>query len=131
MRFSLAGPTRARAFSPSTFTADDAIYLGVDWLFNSPDWFDLNITDSINFRNITKPFVFLDAAYGIQHSLLEGEEDATAQLVDAGIGLQFSHANTFSGNLMVAFPLADKFEGTATQPEIDDYRVVFDFQYSF
>lgn len=131
MRFSLAGPTRARAYSPSTFTADDALYLGVDWIFNSPAWFDFNIAEGINFRNITKPFVFADYSYGLQHTLRADEEDGTAQLVSAGFGLQFSHGNAFSGNLMAAFPVSESFKGTASAPEIDDYRIVFDFQYSF
>ncbi|VAW89604.1 hypothetical protein MNBD_GAMMA18-2471, partial [hydrothermal vent metagenome] len=39
-RFSLAGPTRVRGFAPNFFTADDALYLGTDWVFNSPDIFD-------------------------------------------------------------------------------------------
>ena len=131
MRFSLAGPTRARAYSPSTFTGDDAIYLGVDWLFNSPDWLDFNITERINFKNITKPFVFADYGYGLQHTLKPGEADGTAQLFDAGVGLQFSSGSAFSGNLMAAFPVAESFKGTANAPEIDRYRIVFDFQYSF
>ncbi len=130
-RFSLAGPTRARAYSPSTFTADDAVYFGVDWLFNSPDWWDFNITERVNFKNLTKPFVFLDYSYGLQHTLQAGEADGTAQLVDAGLGLQFSHGNAFSGNLMAAFPIAESFKGTASAPVTDGYRIVFDFQYGF
>jgi hemolysin activation/secretion protein len=131
MRFSLAGPTRARAYSPSTFTADDALYFGVDWLFNSPGWFDFNITEGINFKNITKPFVFADYAYGLQHTLQAGEEDGTVQLFNAGFGLKLSYANAFSGNLMAAFPITESFKSTAEASEVDNYRIVFDFQYSF
>ncbi|MBI1425468.1 MAG: ShlB/FhaC/HecB family hemolysin secretion/activation protein [Gammaproteobacteria bacterium] len=131
VRYSLAGPTRARGFSPSIFTADDAVYLGIDWLFNSPGWFDFNITKSINFKQITKPFLFADYAYGIQHTLTGGEGDAKATLSDAGFGLQFSYSNNFSGNLMVAFPITRNITGTTVTPEKDNYRVVFDFQYSF
>lgn len=131
VRFSLAGPTRARGFSPSIFTADDAGYLGIDWLFNSPDWFDFNITKSVNFKQITKPFLFADYAYGVQHSLVSGEADATASLSDAGFGFQFAYSSKFSGNLMLAFPIGQSIKGTTIRPEKDNYRVVFDFQYSF
>jgi len=131
VRYSLAGPTRVRAFSPSIFTADDAVYLGVDWLFNSPGWFDFNVTKSINFKQVTKPFLFADYSYGIQHSLVGGESDATASLADAGFGLQFSSGNNFSGNLMVAFPVSQNIKGTTVTPETKNYRIVFDFQYSF
>jgi hemolysin activation/secretion protein len=130
-RFSLAGPTRARGYSPSIFTADDAAYLGIDWLFNSPDWFDFNISKNVNFKQITKPFLFVDYAYGIQHSLNAGEADATASLADAGLGLQFAYTNKFSGDLMVAFPISHKIKGTTVTPITDKYRVVFDFQYRF
>lgn len=129
-RFSLAGPTRARGYSPSTYTADDAIYLGVDWVFNGPEWFDFNIMDDINFRKITKPFVFADYAYGLQYTLAANEDNATAYLADVGFGLQFSHANTFSGNLMIAFPVSESVKASVI-PETDSHRVVFDFQYSF
>jgi len=131
VRFSLAGPTRVRAFSPSIFTADDAVYLGVDWLFNSPDWFDFNITKSVNFKQITKPFLFADYSYGLQHSLVAKEANATASLSDAGLGLQFAYGNKFSGDLMVAFPLSHKIKGTSVKPITEKYRVVFDFQYNF
>jgi len=131
VRYSLAGPTRVRAFSPSIFTADDAVYLGVDWLFNSPGWFDFNISHSINFKQITKPFLFADYAYGIQHTLVGGEGNATASLSDVGMGLQFSSGNNFSGNLMVAFPVSQNIKSTNVAPETKNYRIVFDFQYSF
>lgn len=131
VRYSLAGPTRARGYSPSIFTADDAAYLGIDWLFNSPDWFDFNITKSVNFKKITRPFLFADYAYGVQHSLNPGDANATASLSDAGMGLQFAYNNKFSGDLMVAFPISHHIKGTTTAPITDHYRVVFDFQYSF
>jgi hemolysin activation/secretion protein len=130
-QFSLAGATRARGFSPSIFTADDAAYLGVDWLFNSPGWFDFNITKSINFKQITKPLLFADIAYGVRHTLLSTEGNASATLSDAGFGLQFSANNNFSGNLMMAFPITRSISGTTVTPEKEHYRIVFDFQYSF
>lgn len=130
VRFSLGGPTRARGFSPSLFTADDAIYLGADWVFNSPDVFDFEV-GSVNFKNFAKPFIFTDYSYGKQYTLNPLETDATAQLADVGFGLQFAHGYQFSGNLMIGFPVVDKFSGTINEPVVDSSRVVFDFQYSF
>jgi len=130
-RFSLAGPTRARGYSPSIFTADDAVYLGIDWLFNSPSWFDFNITENMNFKQITKPFLFVDYAYGVQHTLNLSESDATAALSDAGFGLQFAYNNRFSGDLMVAFPISHTIKNTTAAPVTDKQRVIFDFQYRF
>ncbi len=129
-RFALAGPTRTRGFSPSLFTADDAIHIGADWIFNGPELFDLEI-GSVNLKNLMKPLVFIDYAYGLQHSLVETESDTTGQLGDIGVGLQFSYGNNFSGNLQVAFPVLEDFSLEGTQLESDDVRVLFDFQYSF
>lgn len=129
-RFPLAGPTRARGFSPSFFTADDAIYLGTDWIFNSPDWLDVTIA-TINIKNLLKPFVFVDYGYGKQYTIVSNNSDATGQLADIGFGLQFSYANNFNGNLQLAFNVLDEFSETEQQPKADSVRVLFDFQYGF
>jgi len=131
MRFSLSGPTRARAYSPGIFTGDDAVFLGFDWIFNSPGFFNVNVTKSVNLRELMKPFLFADYAYGQQQSLVATESNATAQLVDAGLGFKFAQGKSFSGNLLAAFPIKEKFSGINKVPEVDSYRLVFDFQYSF
>lgn len=133
MKFLLAGPTRVRGYEPSLFSADDGIYLGVDWVFNPPDFFDFNIMESINLKNIARPFLFIDYGYGKQYKLLASLDasNGSGQLLDAGFGLQFSHGRRFQGNLQFAFPLSEKFSGTNALPAQDDVRVVFDFQYSF
>ncbi|MCF6256215.1 MAG: ShlB/FhaC/HecB family hemolysin secretion/activation protein [Gammaproteobacteria bacterium] len=130
-RFSLAGPTRVRGFSPSFFTADDALYLGMDWVFNSPDIFDIQIA-SINLKSFLKPFVFFDYAYGKQYEIAVGKEDPTGQLADVGVGLQFSHGYRLSGNLQLGYKILDQFTDLdGGQPKADDARLLFDMQYSF
>ncbi|NOX91002.1 MAG: ShlB/FhaC/HecB family hemolysin secretion/activation protein [Gammaproteobacteria bacterium] len=129
-RFALAGPTRVRGFSPSFFTADDALYLGADWVFNSPDIFDVQIA-SVNLKAFAKPFVFLDYGYGQQYTIRSMEKDSTGQLADVGIGLQFSHGYNFGGNLQLAYKILDQFTNTDQQPKADSKRLLFDMQYSF
>lgn len=131
MRFSLSGPTRARAYNSGVFTADDAAFLGVDWIFNSPGFFNVNLTKSINLKEFAKPFLFVDYAYGKQQPLAENDAYAKASLLDAGFGFKLSQGKSFSGNLLFAFPLRENFVGLSARPAIDDTRVVFDFQYSF
>lgn len=131
LRFSLSGPTRARGYAPGIFTGDDAVFLGFDWIFNSPSFFDLNITKSLNLREFTKPFLFVDYALGKQYSLAGNEGYAKAQLVDAGIGFKLSHGKGFSGNLLAAFPIQQNFDDLIVTPEVDSLRVIFDFQYVF
>ena len=129
-RASLAGPTKARGYSSDLFSADDVIYAGADWLFNSPDIFDFDVFGIANFKELVKPFVFLDVAYGIQHTLIKAQSDVKGLLVDAGIGLQFSKGN-FSGNLHIAVPLNESFsQEIASEGDIST-RVIFDFQYKF
>ena len=130
-RFSLAGPTRVRGFSPSFFTADDALYLGTDWLFNSPDIFDIQIA-SINLKSLAKPFVFFDYGYGKQYKITSEGQSPTGQLADIGIGLQFSHGYKFSGNLQVSYKILEQFSDNINQQaKADSTRLLFDMQYSF
>ena len=130
-RFSLAGPTRVRGFSPSFFTADDALYLGTDWLFNSPDIFDIQIA-SINLKSLAKPFVFFDYGYGKQYEISSGKKDPTGQLADIGIGLQLSHGYKFSGNLQLSYKILEQFtDNINQQAKADNMRLLFDMQYSF
>jgi len=141
-RFSLAGPTRARAFSPSLFTADDAVYVAADWIFNSPDLLDFEIA-SVNIMNLVKPFVFIDYARGTQYSLLVDMDGSPGRnthgdIADIGFGLQFSRGFNFSGNLVFGFPILEKLRASpdaagavASLPDSDSVRLLFDFQYTF
>ncbi len=128
-RFSLAGPLRVRGFSPNFFTADDALYFGTDWVFDSPSIFDFQI-GPVNLEEFFRPFLFLDYGYGKQYSLALEEADSTGQLANVGVGLQFSHGYHFSGNLQLGYKVLNRFTGI-DKPEADSKRLLFDMQYSF
>ncbi len=129
-QFSLAGPTRARGYQSNQFSADNALYFGLDWIFNAPQFLDIDIGGS-NWRKILSPYLFMDVSWGEVISLVEGNSNSTGQLTDIGIGLQYSYRNHISGNLQFAFPVSESFsDDTITVPD-DNVRVVFDFQYSF
>ena len=130
-RSALAGPTRVRGYSSDVFSADDALILGTDWVFNAPDLFDFNLFGEISFKNIAKPFVFVDFAYGKQHSIISTSPDVTSLLADVGFGLQIAHSDKFSGNLQFAFPILDKFSDPDITIANKEARIVFDFQYKF
>jgi hemolysin activation/secretion protein len=129
-RFSLTGPSKVRGFSPSYFTADDAIYLGADWIFNSPSFLDFT-TFGVEFDNAFKPFIFADYAFGYQHVLDFGSSDATANLADLGIGLKMSHSSGFSGTAQLAFPVLSELKDAGEEPDHDSMVLTFDFQYAF
>ena len=130
MRFSMGGPTRARAYPSNQISADDSVYMGLDWVFNSPEFMNTTVFDTVNLKQFIKPFVFADYAYGIQNPL-QDQTKQTAQLADLGVGLQFNHNNKFSGNLQFAFPMYEKLSSEDLATIDDSMRVVFDFQYSF
>ena len=129
-RAALAGPTKARGYASDVYSGDDVLYLGADWLFNSPDMFDFNFFGWTNFKDLVKPFVFVDAAYGIQHTLSLTEEKVTGSLMDVGVGLQFSKGR-FSGNLQIALPVQESFSQPIGLEDSPSARVIFDFQYQF
>ena len=123
-RSGLAGPTRARAYSSDVFSADDALFLGVDWVFNAPSFIG-------DYKDIFKPFVFADYSYGNQYSVSDGINTVTGQLADIGFGFQVAYKQNLSGNLLFAFPMFDKFSDPDVKIEENTSRVVFDFQYKF
>ena len=129
LRFSLGGPTRVRAYDAGLFTADDAIFIGIDWVFNSPDFLNFNLWGNVNAMELIKPFIFADYAYGRQSAA--GIESVTAELSDWGLGLQFAQGNNFKGNLQVGFPTHQDFSHPDTIDYEKEARWVFDFQYSF
>lgn len=123
-RSGLAGPTRARAYSSDVFSADDALFLGIDWVFNAPSFIG-------DYKDIFKPFVFADYSYGNQYSVSDGINTVTGQLADIGFGFQVAYKHNLSGNLLFAFPMFDKFSDPDVKIKENDSRVVFDFQYKF
>lgn len=133
VRASLGGPTRARGFDTNFISTDDAVFASVDWVLKSP--FDFKIGSS-SFKELFRPFVFLDYAYGLQHGInsvgSSNPDDVTVQLADIGMGLQLSHKK-FSGNFQIAFPILEDFSGVeeASRPKADSSRIFFDIQYSF
>lgn len=129
-QFSLAGPTRVRAYPNSQFSSDFGFYAGLDWVFNAPAFLDVEFAGS-NLQQILQPFVFLDIAQGETVSLLQGVDGTTGKLIGAGFGVQFSYKNQLRGNFQLAFPTEESFSSESITVPEDSSRLVFDFQYSF
>jgi len=65
-QFGIGGPTNVRSFATSEFLADNAIYIGVDWNFNAPGFFDEPAFDTWKWGEIFQLSVFGDfAAFAI------------------------------------------------------------------
>jgi len=129
-QYSLAGPTRARAYPVNQFAADHAAYTGLDWIFNAPAFFDMPVGGS-NLRKMLQPFVFFDASWGQALTVFDGEDDQTGQLFNAGFGFQFNYMSNIHGNIQFAFPVNESFSNSEIDVPDDSFKLVFDFQYSF
>ena len=129
-QFALAGPIRSRGFPVNKFFADDAIHLGVDWVFKSPDFMDVKVGNS-NLKKIIQPFLFADIAYGQSYSLTANESDATATLANIGFGLKFSYNGNLNSNLQFAFPVTENFSSEDLKTKSDSVRIVFEIDYRF
>ncbi len=126
----LASPTTVRAYPVNQFSGDSAFYVGVEWVFNTPQWLTF---DGFKKRNIVQkmqPFLFANWATG-KRNALGNTLDVDATLADAGLGLQFGYGRSFTGNLQVAFPVSEDFSDPNITVPDDDYRIVVDGQYRF
>lgn len=142
LQFGLAGPTRARGYKINEFYADDAVYAGADWVFDGPRFNGKTIMGD-RWDKVLQPFLFLDASYGVNNALLEGEASVKTHLVDAGGGVKLAFTGGLRGNLSLAFPvdaknsalnsLDDETEEDTSLDKTpgDGVKLYFDLQYSF
>jgi hemolysin activation/secretion protein len=130
-QYSLAGPTRARGYAVNEYYADDAAYLGVDWIFKGPSFNNLTFGGE-RFENLMQPFVFLDYSYGKAYPFEQGGEGTEAQLVDAGFGIKLNYLTKLRGNLVFAIPINGKNTSLeAGEKPGDGMNLYFDLQYGF
>lgn len=131
VRFSLAGASRVRAFSPNLYSADDAVHLGVDWVFNNPVFLGFNKFKNTLLQESLKPMLFADYGWGRQYSLVQSEDDVRGQLGSVGLGFQFAYGSQLKGDLLFAFPVENKFSKPDVASADNDVRLIFDIQYGF
>ena len=144
LQFGLAGPTRARGFEINEFFADDAIFLGSDLVFSGPDFGGFTIAGE-KVEDVIQPFIFLDMAYGRNNAYIEGEDDVTTYLIDAGMGIKIVFSDGLRGNLSLAIPIdaansameklaEDESDAAAEGEDLvpgDGLKLYFDLQYGF
>ncbi len=128
-QFSLSGPSRARGFAINQFSADNALYLGADLVFESTEWLDGTLA-GVNLDDLLDPYLFADVAYG-QALAISGGDSVTAQLYDIGAGVQFDYKQRLRGSVQLAIPLISQFSSPDVQASNDSFRLLFDVQYSF
>lgn len=122
-RFSLAGPTKARGFIINEFYADDGLSLSADWVFQGPAFGGVQVGGK-SLSEVMQPFVFVDAGYGMNHSLVDGKDDTTAYLSDIGVGLKLSYGSGLRANITLAKPLSAEIASGTDVREPDRKSVV-------
>lgn len=126
----LASPTTTRAYPVNQFSADSSLYLGLEWVFNTPDWLLFESFRRNNIHQKMQPVLFVNAARGRQNAITD-TQDVEGTLVDAGFGFQFAFGKSTNGNLQFAFPVNDDFSRSNISVPDDAMKVVFDVQYRF
>lgn len=124
----LASPTTIRAYPVNQYSADTSAYLGIEWVFNTPDILTFDWFSNREMPQKMQPVFFINAGKGIQNTTT-GADDIEGTLVDAGFGIQYGFGKHINGNLQFAFPLNDKFTVDSITVEDDSVKVVFDLQY--
>lgn len=129
MQFGLGGPTLARGFAVNEFYADEAAYLGFDWIFNGPGFNNADIGGE-KLSNMIQPYLFVDAAYGNKRSISAntGEADVIAKYGDTGVGLRLSFKG-FRSNIIYSKPFKEDVS-TSIEDVEKESKVYFDVQYS-
>lgn len=119
LQFGLAGPTRTRGFAINEFYADDAVFLGSDLVFSGPSLGGYTIAGE-KFEDVIQPFIFLDMGYGRNNAFIEGDEDVTTHLIDAGVGIKISFTDGLRGNFSLAIPIDAKNSALELQKKLDE-----------
>jgi len=130
VQFGLGGPTKARGFAVNKFYADDAAYLGIDWIFNGPGGDKTNFFGE-KLHNVLQPYILLDAAYGYKYPQSAiSTDDVSASISNIGVGMKFRYRSVRS-NLVIAQSLTDEVESGGDIVENEGTKIFFDIQYSF
>lgn len=134
--YSLGGPNAVRAYSPTTFSADRAGFVDLEWYVDLPKAFDVGLGAGRTLKDVLQFTVFADYAYGTQVALKPTigvqPPDQWAGLSGAGLGIRMNWGNRLSGLLSVAEPLDSDF----SDPDLsisneESTQVWFDLTYVF
>lgn len=130
-QFAIGGPTKARGFQVNEYYADDAFYLGADWIFKS-EVLDRMKIGGESLGSIFQPFILVDAGFGKTYAYVEEGDDSEAALVNLGFGLKIDFNGNSRGSLIFSSPSFVK--NTTNDDSANQQKganVYFDLQYSF
>lgn len=103
-QFAMGGPDTVRAYPQAEFMMDQGYFASTELIFNAPFFADKQAFFNRTWGELLQFSVFYDAASGWLKEALSNEEDS-AYLSGAGVGMHFSLPGHFSANLSLAKPL--------------------------
>lgn len=99
----VGGPTNVRAYGPSEYLRDSAIFGSVEWTIKAPGFADVPAFGSKTWGDVLQVALFYDAAKGWLNDPL-GSEFRELDLYGAGLGLRLYLTERLSANFDLAFP---------------------------
>lgn len=122
-QMSLTGPNRARGFEVNGLQTDDAIFLGIDWVFGFPEFGGFSVLGE-KISHVVQPYMFVDGAYGQIHPVNNGDEMIEGKISNIGIGLKLNHKR-FGANFLASKVMQDDVKKLQNQtPEAKFYGEV-------
>lgn len=103
-QFAMGGPDSVRAYPQAEFMMDQGYFASTELIFNAPFFADKQAFFNRTWGELLQFSVFYDASSGWLKEALSNEEDS-AYLSGAGVGMHFSLPGQFAANLSMAKPL--------------------------
>jgi len=122
----LGGADAVRAFTVSEFSADQAVYLGVEWYVDVPIiWFSDSFDDKL------KVALFADGAYGVSNIDVNGVNDSWANLAGAGVLFKLSWRDRLSTQISFSKPVGSKSSLDGLGDDADSIQTYVEFSFAY
>lgn len=103
-QYAVGGPTSVRAYQPTEFLFDRALFGSIEWIINAPGIADQPAFGNRTWGEIVQVSLFFDIAIGELNDPL-ASEDRSDNLSGAGISISANNPGTFTGKLSIATPV--------------------------
>lgn len=103
-QFAMGGPDSVRAYPQAEFMMDQGYFASTELIFNAPFFADKQAFFNRTWGELLQFSVFYDASSGWLKEALSNEEDS-AYLSGAGVGMHFGLPGRFAASLSMAKPL--------------------------
>ncbi len=104
-QYSIGGPNSVRAFSPSFQLVDQAGFMSVEYIFDTPILREITVFENYTLQELLQFSVYYDIAAGKVNDPGQFDEVGWKSYQGIGVGAQFSLPGKFDAKFMSAWPL--------------------------